>query len=189
MNMAITFSSCLPLLELLCCQRLKLPLGRTPQVEQSNHLLFFCGWSSQVSAPKVPQARAPRSQPSPWIPAAGVAVKVPGRISRGWATRPISPWTTTQRVCGALTLSRASRRPWPSTHPAADGKSSCPMRGKCMVSQKSLVWLLGQNSNLNLEFTWTRPPFLSVDWTNQMNPNVTSNWLSVAWNALVWIHL
>lgn len=42
-------------------------------------------------------------------------------------------WTTTRRACGARTLSRASRRPWPSTHPAAAARSSCRTRARCTV--------------------------------------------------------
>lgn len=91
------------------------------------------GWSSQVC---VPQDRARRSQPLPWIPAVGVAARVPGRISKEWAIRPISQWTGMLRVCGVLTLSRAFKRPWLSTHPAVDEKSSYPMRGRCTVSKK-----------------------------------------------------
>ena len=40
----------------------------------------------------------------------------------------------TQKVCGAQTSSRASRRPWPSTRHVAGGKSSCLMKARCMVS-------------------------------------------------------
>ena len=36
--------------------------------------------------------------------------------------------------CGPLRLTRAFRRPWPSTLLAAGEKSSWQMRGKCMVS-------------------------------------------------------
>lgn len=40
----------------------------------------------------------------------------------------------TQRESGVQTSSRASRRLWPSTRPAAGGKSSCLMKARCMVS-------------------------------------------------------
>ena len=53
----------------------------------------------------------------------------------GWTgTTRTRPWTGTPRACGAPTSSRASRRPSPSTLPAAGGKSSCQTRGRCMVS-------------------------------------------------------
>jgi hypothetical protein len=38
-----------------------------------------------------------------------------------------------QRACGARTSSRASRRPWPSTRPAAGARSSCRTRARCTV--------------------------------------------------------
>ncbi|XP_024896713.1 transcriptional enhancer factor TEF-3 isoform X2 [Pteropus alecto] len=36
-----------------------------------------------------------------------------------------------RRACGAQTLSRASRRPWPSTRPVAGARSFCQMRARC----------------------------------------------------------
>ena len=62
-------------------------------------------------------------------------------------------WTTTQRACGARTLSRASRRPWPSTRPAAAARSSCRTRARCMVRagrQGTLGWTWGG--------AWPSPP-------------------------------
>lgn len=177
-NSIIQFSSCLPLLELLCLQRLILALWR--KLNKTNHLLFFfIGCSSQVSVPRVLQARVPRFQLLPWIPAAGAAVKVPERISRGWATQPISPWTARLRACGALTLSRASRRPWPSTHPADDGKSSCLMRGKCMVSWKKCNQWFDCSVRIWVR-TWVhtnQTSFSSSNWTYQMSSTLKSNWL------------
>ena len=41
--------------------------------------------------------------------------------------------------CGPLRLTRAFRRPWPSTLLAAGEKSSWQMRGKCMVSLNTLT--------------------------------------------------
>lgn len=43
-------------------------------------------------------------------------------------------WTMMPRECGVQTSSRASRRRWRSTHPAAGGKSSSQMRARCTVS-------------------------------------------------------
>ncbi|XP_058415031.1 transcriptional enhancer factor TEF-3 isoform X2 [Diceros bicornis minor] len=53
----------------------------------------------------------------------------------------------TRRACGARTLSRASRRPWPSTHLVAGARSSCRTRARCTVTsppvRPQLLMLLG----------------------------------------------
>lgn len=73
-----------------------------------------------------------QGEPPPLRPTSGaptVAQKM------GWTgTTRTRPLTETPRACGAQTSSRASRRPSPSTLPAAGGKSSCQMRARCMVA-------------------------------------------------------
>ncbi|MEQ2310697.1 hypothetical protein AMECASPLE_011740, partial [Ameca splendens] len=50
---------------------------------------------------------------------------------RSWEMDLTKPWRMMQRVCGAPTLSRASRKPWQSTHHVAVGRSSSLMRARC----------------------------------------------------------
>lgn len=73
-----------------------------------------------------------QGEPPPLLPTSGV----PTEAQRmGWTGKTRTrPWTGMLRACGAQILSRASRRPSLSTLPVAGGKSSCQMKGRCMVS-------------------------------------------------------
>uniref|UniRef100_A0A3Q2YM28 TEA domain transcription factor 4 n=1 Tax=Hippocampus comes TaxID=109280 RepID=A0A3Q2YM28_HIPCM len=87
--------------------------------------------STHLSFPPSPEpentSQAPSIHPSlrgplPLFPPrrrSGCRLPPPGLGARSWATTP--------------TLSRASKRPWPSTRPAAGGRSSSLMRARCTV--------------------------------------------------------
>lgn len=68
----------------------------------------------------------PRLRSGCQLPPHGVGV-------RSWGTRLTNPWRMMRRECGLQTLSRASRKPWPSIHHVAAGRSSSPMRARCTV--------------------------------------------------------
>lgn len=68
----------------------------------------------------------PRLQSGCRLPPPGVGV-------RSWGTHSTNPWRTMRRACGAPTSSRASKRPWPSIHPVAAGRSSSLTRARCTV--------------------------------------------------------
>uniref|UniRef100_A0A3B4WLW8 TEA domain transcription factor 3 n=1 Tax=Seriola lalandi dorsalis TaxID=1841481 RepID=A0A3B4WLW8_SERLL len=53
-------------------------------------------------------------------------------MERDWAMGQTVDWTATLRECGVQTLSRAFRKLWPSTLPAAGGRSYFQMKGRCM---------------------------------------------------------
>lgn len=62
-------------------------------------------------------------------------------------------WTMMPRGCGVRTSSRASRRRWRSTPPAAGGKSSSRMRARCTVS-------IGDRAARALHRAWSYKPGL-----------------------------
>lgn len=89
-----------------------------PQISSRSFYIGARGWA--------------QGEPPPLRPTSGartVAQKM------GWTgTMRTRPWTGTPRACGAQILSRAFRRPLPSTLPVAGGRSSCQTRGRCTVS-------------------------------------------------------
>ncbi|XP_036087688.1 transcriptional enhancer factor TEF-4 isoform X1 [Rousettus aegyptiacus] len=100
---------------------------------------LFQDLGSPAPRPHPPQAQRPRwGNPGagpPWtMAAAGQEVRKEARRAPVAARGLGEMGAQTQRVSGAQTSSRASRRPWPSTHPAAGGKSSYLMKARCMVS-------------------------------------------------------
>lgn len=73
-----------------------------------------------------------QGEPPPLRPTIGVPTVAQ---KMGWTgTTRTRPSTGTPRACGAQTLSRASKKPSPSTLPVAGGKSSCQTRERCMVA-------------------------------------------------------
>lgn len=114
----------------LCC--VLEPTVPNSVVESNN--LVRCVFGNSRFLPSRLQAPAWRAQPPRLIPAAGVAAKALPRTWRGWATRQTSLQTMMLRECGALRLSRASKRPWPSILHAEGGRLSCLTRERCMVS-------------------------------------------------------
>lgn len=79
-----------------------------------------------------PPLSVPRCVVSPRLQS-GCQLPPPGVGVRSWGMHSTSPWRTMRRACGARTLSRASRRLWPSTRRVAAGRSSCLMRARCTV--------------------------------------------------------
>lgn len=76
----------------------------------------------------------PRQLP-PLRPTTGMGAEgAPATAGRTGQRRWRNRWTMTRRECGAPTLSRASRRPWPSTRPVVDGRSSCLTRARCTAA-------------------------------------------------------
>lgn len=85
----------------------------------------------QIRAPHPPLSGplpivSPRLQSGCRLPPLGVGV-------RSWGTHLINPWRMMRRGFGPRTLSRASRKPSPSTHHVAAGKSSSLMKARCTV--------------------------------------------------------
>ena len=80
------------------------------------------------------QAEPWRARPAPLPPTSGALPTPPrGATSLGAARPWTSPSIMMRRVCGVLTLSRASRRPWPSTRPAVGARLSCRTKARCTV--------------------------------------------------------
>lgn len=71
---------------------------------------------------------SPRLQSGCQLPPLGVGV-------RSWGTRLTNPWRMMRKGFGLRTLSRASKKPSPSTPHVAAGRSSSLMRARCTVWQ------------------------------------------------------
>lgn len=93
------------------------PDPSSSQLQPLTNYLLLCG-PLCVSPPRL---RSGRRLPPPGVGA------------RSWEMDSTNRWKMMLRASGPLTLSRASRRHWPSTHRVAAGRSSSLMRARCTV--------------------------------------------------------
>uniref|UniRef100_A0A384D7P5 TEA domain transcription factor 4 n=1 Tax=Ursus maritimus TaxID=29073 RepID=A0A384D7P5_URSMA len=111
------------------------------------------------------QAEPWRARPAPLPPTSGALLTpLRGATSLGAVRLWTSPSTMTRRVCGVRTLSRASRRPWPSTRPAAAARSSCQTRARCTFWQGALPGQAGTSHDVKpfSQQTYTVQPSLPL---------------------------